>query len=64
MSPGAFDDRVLDSSIFHVGRTCGGRISFRPRIWDRGWYARRVRGVALPRVYPTAPTRLARLGRS
>src|ERR1700693_67234 len=30
MSPGAFDDRVLDSSIFHVGRTCGGRISFRP----------------------------------
>jgi hypothetical protein len=28
MSPDAFDDRVLGSSIFHIGRTCGGGISF------------------------------------
>jgi hypothetical protein len=26
--PDAFDDRVFDSSIFHIGRTGEGRISF------------------------------------
>jgi hypothetical protein len=28
MAAGAFDDRVLDSPIFHIARTCGGRSSF------------------------------------
>jgi hypothetical protein len=29
MPPDAFDDRVFDTSMFrHIGRTCGGRISF------------------------------------
>jgi hypothetical protein len=35
MPPGSFDDRVLDSSIFHIGRTCGERFPFRPQCPTR-----------------------------